>query len=176
MRYKTFQFFLLLLFGFAFSQTQVELKQKESIDKYSDAIDKNASVKKYKFIVKEKEKDIQYKYEKKGNEFVKMSREWSIKNGIYKETYTYHFLIKNGKKIYASEGITYQNYNDAEDLSGWSVQFWLQDDKVIYTTSLGHGKTEMDDWDYNLELKENFAYMLKTVKDFDNKRKLKEIK
>ena len=46
MRYKTFQFFLLLLFGFAFSQTQVELKQKESIDKYSDAIDKNASVKK----------------------------------------------------------------------------------------------------------------------------------
>jgi len=40
-------------------------------------------------------------------------------------------------------------------------------------TSLGHGKTEMDDWDYESELKENFNYMLKKVKEFDKNRLVK---
>ena len=176
MKLKLIQFLLLLLSVLAFSQSKTELKKKESIDQYADTLEKDKGIKKYQFIVKGKDKEITYKYEKKGDKFVKMSRQWEIKNGAYKETYSYHFLMKDEKKIYASEGITYQNYKDPEDLSGWSVQFWLENNQVIYTTSLGHGKTEMDDWDYNKELKENFEYMLKTVKTFDKKKESKEKK
>ncbi|MFC6266820.1 hypothetical protein [Frigoriflavimonas asaccharolytica] len=168
--------FLFFLFGFAYSQTTAELKQKKSIDYYSDAIEKDKSVKKYKFTVIGSDKNILYKYEKKSNEIVKISRNWDEKDGDYKATYSYDFVMKNESKIYAQEGITYQNYNDSEDISIWNVKFWLKNDKVIFTTSLGHGKTEMDDWDYEKELKENFNYMLKTVKNYDNKRMLIEKK
>lgn len=39
--------------------------------------------------------------------------------------------------------------------------------------SMGHGKTEMDDWDYEKELKENFNYMLKKVQEKDKTIKKK---
>ena len=55
-------------------------------------------------------------------------------------------------------------------MGGWSCTFWINKNKVINLTSHGHGKTESDEWDYELELKDNFNYMLKTVKEFDNNR------
>ena len=40
-------------------------------------------------------------------------------------------------------------------------------------TSLGHGKTETDDWDYEKELKENFNYMIEKVRKMDKNNKKK---
>ena len=55
-------------------------------------------------------------------------------------------------------------------MGGWKCTFWINKNKVINMTSLGHGKTELDDWDYDLELNDNFNYMLKTMKEFDKNR------
>lgn len=169
MRFKLSILISILVFGFAFSQSKEVLRVVENINKYSEAIDKDPKVIEYKFEVKGKDKTILYQYSKKGNEIVKISREWKGDSNDWWELYRDYFLLENGERIFAIQSITYTNMSDAKDIIGWSSTFWI-DKKVIHMVSLGHGKSEMDDWDYELELKDNFNYMLKTVKEFDKKR------
>ncbi len=171
MKLKIFFFLFILVFGLGFSQSKTDLIEVENINKYSEIINKDSKITKYQFQVKGKNKTIHYQYEKKGNEIVKISREWKQNSNNWWELYNDYFLLKNGEKVLASQSITYTNMSDAEDIIGWSVRFWIHNNKVINSTSLGHGKTEMDDWDYELELKDNFNYMLKTVKNYDKNRK-----
>ena len=170
MKLKIFLLLNILVFGFAFSQSKSDLIIVENINRYSEAIDKDLKVIEYKFEVKAKDKTILYQYGKKGNEIVKISREWKEDRDNYTDTFTDYFLVRNGEKIYATQSIIYTNTSDAEDIGGWSCTFWIDKNKVIDMTSLGHGKTESDDWDYEMELKNNFNYMLKTVKAFDKNR------
>jgi|GEM_PF-5852053 len=173
MKLKLFILISVLVFGFALSQSKAEMELVKSINQYSDAIDKDPKVVDYQFKVKGKKKTIIYKYSKKGNEIVTISREWKENSNNWWELYRDYFLLKNGVRVFASQSITYTNMSDAEDIIGWSVRFWIDKNKVINMTSLGHGKTEMDDWDYELELKENFNYMLKKVNEFDKNRLVK---
>jgi len=172
MKLKIFFLLFVLVFGLGFSQSKADLIEVENINKYSEIIDKDSQITKYQFQVKGKKKTIHYHYEKKGNEIVKISREWKENSNNWWELYNDYFLLKNGERVFASQSITYTNMSDAEDIIGWSVSFWIDKNKVIHMTSLGHGKTEMDDWDYESELKENFNYMLKTVKNYDKNRKV----
>ena len=48
--------------------------------------------------------------------------------------------------------------------------FWIEDNKVIYMNSLGHGKTEDENWDYEKEIRENFNFMMKTIRKHQNKK------
>ncbi|KFC23816.1 hypothetical protein [Epilithonimonas lactis] len=169
MRLKLSILISILVFGFAFSQSKEVLVVVENINKYSKVIDKDPKVIEYKFEVKGKDKTILYQYSKKGNEIVKISREWKRDSNDWWELYRDYFLLKNGERIFAIQSITYTNMSDAKDIIGWSSTFWI-DKKVIHMVSLGHGKSEMDDWDYELELKDNFNYMLKTAKEFDKNR------
>lgn len=169
MRFKLSILISILVFGFAFSQSKQVLAVVENINQYSEAIDKDKEVIEYKFEVKGKDKTILYQYSKKGNEIVKISREWKENSNNWWELYRDYFLLKNEERIFAVQSITYKNMSDAEDIIGWSSTFWINK-KVIHMVSLGHGKSEMDDWDYESELKENFNYMLKTVKEFDKNR------
>ena len=160
---------LLLIFGISFSQSKTDLAAADKINQYADRIDKDSSRAKYTFEIPAKGKLIRYEYEKEGNEIIKMTRKWDENNGKYTDTYSDYFLLKNEAKVLALQSITYKNKSDATDIGGWNCKFWIKNDRVINMTSLGHGKTERDDWDYELELKENFSYMLKTVKNFDKK-------
>ena len=92
-------------------------------------------------------------------------------NLLYKNTNVHFTSIGKGKAVVLIHGFL-------ENSTMWNQisQELSKKYRIICIDLLGHGKTEMDDWDYNLELKENFEFMLKTVKDFDNKRKLKEKK
>lgn len=175
MRLKFSILISILVFAFAFSQSKEVLRVVENINQYSEAIDKEPKVTEYKFEVKGKDKTILYQYSKKGNEIVKISREWNEDKDNYTNTFTDYFLLKDGQRVYATQNIVYTNKSDAEDMGGWKCFFWINKSKVINMTSLGHGKTELDDWDYELELKDNFNYMLKTVKEFD-KNPLAKIK
>lgn len=170
MRLKLSILISILVFGFAFSQSKEVLAVVENINQYSEAIDKDPKVIEYKFEVKGKVKTILYQYSKKGNEIIKISREWNEDKDNYTNTFTDYFLLKDGQSFYATQNIVYTNKSDAEDMGGWKCIFWINKSKVINMTSLGHGKTELDDWDYELELKDNFNYMLKTVKEFDKNR------
>lgn len=173
MKLKLFLILSILLFGRFLSQSKTDLIETENINKYSEIIDKDSTIVEYQFEIKNKSKIVKYKYSKKGNEIVKIFREWKENNGNYIDTYTDYFLLKNEERVYANQSIIFKNKSDEEDIGGWSCTFWLKKDKVIHMTSLGHGKTETDDWDYEKELKENFDYMLKKVREKDKKIKQK---
>ena len=173
MKFKLFLILNILLFGIVFAQSKAESLEIENINKYSETIDKDSNVTEYQFKVKNKNKIVQYQYSKKGNEIVKISREWKENNGKYIDTYTDYFLLKNGESVYANQSIVFKNNSDDEDMGGWSCTFWIHKNKVIHMTSLGHGKTETDDWDYEKELKENFNYMIEKVRKMDKNNKKK---
>lgn len=173
MKLKLFLILSILLFGRLSSQSKAELIDVENINKYSEIINKDSRIVEHQFEVKSKSKIVKYKYSKKGNEIVKMSREWNQDNGNYIDTYTDYFLLKNGERVYADQSIVFNDRSNKEIMGGWSCTFWIHKNKVIHMTSLGHGKTEMDDWDYEKELKENFNYMLKIVREKDKTIKQK---
>lgn len=173
MKFKLFLMLSTLFFGIAFSQSKADSLEIENINKYSETINKDSKIAEYQFEVKNKNKNVQYRYSKKGNEIVEISREWKENNGNHVDTYTDYFLLKNGERVYANQNFTYHNKSDNEIMGGWGCRFWINKNKVIHMTSLGHGKTERDDWDYEKELKENFDYMLKKVREKDKTIKQK---
>lgn len=171
MKVKISFLLFLLVFGISFSQSTAELSEIKRIDQYSEKIDSDKNVKKYKFDVKAKDKTIHYSYQKKGNTIVTLSREWQEKKGDLMYTFSDKFLLENGNKIFAYQTESWKA-ND-EDEYGWYCRFYIKNNKVFYMPSMGHGKTEMDDWDYEKELKENFNYMLKKVQEKDKTIKKK---
>lgn len=66
----------------------------------------------------------------------------------YKEPFLYEetYFEKNGKLVYAIEWEIYQ-CNSFNDISVWKCQYFFQNGKLINHNSLGHSKTERDDWD-----------------------------
>lgn len=163
MKVKVSFLLFLLVFGISFSQSTAELSEIKRIDKYSEKIDSDKNVKKYKFDVKAKDKTIHYSYQKKGNTIVKLSREWQEKNGDLMYTFSDKFLLENGKKVFAYQTESWKANDESE--YGWYCRFYIKNNKVFYMPSMGHGKTEDDTWDYEKELKENFNYMLKKVQE-----------
>lgn len=98
-----------------------------------------------------------------------------MKYGQSIDTYLQYFYLEKGRRVFAEDAINFQNKTNTLDVGGWNVRFWIKKNKVVYITSLGHGKTEDSDWDYEKELKEIFEFMLKTVKKEDAKKKTSKI-
>lgn len=170
MKCKFLNTLIFLCFGIVFSQSKTEELEINRIDHYVEKINKDTRVRQFKFDVKGKNATIHYSYYKKNNEFVRISREWDEQRENYIYSYSDDFVIENGKKVYASQNETWKLKTDFENLSGWYCQFYIKNNVVFHMPSMGHGKTELDDWDYEKELKENYAYMLKTVKTYDKKK------
>ncbi|MDG4717354.1 hypothetical protein, partial [Winogradskyella marincola] len=60
---------------------------------------------------------------------------------LYEEVY----YEQNGELIYAEESIKYMPINHYT-LQPWTCQFYAENGKLISLMSLGHGKTEDDEW------------------------------
>ena len=63
------------------------------------------------------------------------------KTDFYEEVY----YEQNGELIYAEESIKYMPINHYA-LQPWTCQFYAEKGKLISLMSLGHGKTESDEW------------------------------
>lgn len=87
--------------------------------------------------------------------------------------YTDYYLLKNGKILIATQNI--ESKNIEIEISGWNCKFWIKDNKVIDMISLGQGKTELDVWNYEKEINDNFNYMMKIImkNEIDRQRKTK---
>ena len=77
-----------------------------------------------------------------------MEIESTIKNEYNKEIY----YSKNGELLYAKEIHRYLDKN-GEILSNWECELFIKDGKLYSEISLGHGKTELDDWNPNIIFK-----------------------
>ena len=138
---------------------------RNTIEVYKDQIQNDASIYIHKFSIKRNGQTIQYEYKKYRDQIVEINRSWeNLEKDNYKTTTYQSFILQNEKKVYGYESIMYQSTQDTEDTGGWSCSFWIKDDKVVYMTSLGHGKTELDNWNYEKELKHNFKKMMKDVR------------
>ncbi|GGF69609.1 hypothetical protein SAMN05444281_1026 [Wenyingzhuangia marina] len=59
--------------------------------------------------------------------------------------YTEVYFEENGELIYAEESIKYMPINHFV-LQPWTCQFYTEKGKLVSLMSLGHGKTEDDEW------------------------------
>lgn len=74
-----------------------------------------------------------------GNRIIRI--ESHEKNELYEEVY----FEKNGDLIYAEESIKYMPINHYV-VQPWICQFYAEQGKLISLMSLGHGKTEDEEW------------------------------
>lgn len=176
MKINSLVILLLFFFGTAASQSKQESAVIKNIDHYVSSIENDKEVKTQRFEVNGNGKLIKYEYKKKQNQIISISREWDEKNGAYIDHYGDYFILKNLNRVYASQSISYTNKSNLEDFGGWTCQFWFRNNKVLNMRSHGHGKTELDNWDYEKEMKDNFNYMMKTIKNFDKNLPLKDKK
>jgi len=82
----------------------------------------------------------------KVHELDKHTSAWSISKQSDGMHYIEIYIIKNSELIYAFEEIQYHPFGSDES-SIWRCEYFIFDERVFDYVSLGHGKTEEDDWD-----------------------------
>ena len=68
--------------------------------------------------------------------------EWHQGDTYYQEIY----FEKNGDLIYAKETENYMPKNQVTQMQ-WNCEFFTKNGELLTVISLGHGKTESDEWD-----------------------------
>ena len=87
--------------------------------------------------------NISYRYLEDRTGYVKISRQFSRKNDTTQQS----FYLKNGELIYATETIiSYYTENHQTDSITWSGDFYFSRGKLIHHITLGHGKSESENW------------------------------
>ena len=171
MKRKLFIFMFLGYFGWLFSQIQYDSLKIRNINQYVSKVENDKSKKAKKFSVVTKEnKKINYEFVEKNGQIVKISRTWKTENNGWEEITREQYILKEEKMVFAFQGTESYLKTDRENQYGWSCNFWIEDNKVIYMNSLGHGKTEDENWDYEKEIRENFNFMMKTIRKHQNKK------
>lgn len=69
-----------------------------------------------------------------------------IKSHATEQLYEEIYFLKEEALIYAEESINYTPINHFVQ-QVWKCHYYIEDDKIISISSLGHGKTEDDNWD-----------------------------
>ncbi|WP_298546554.1 hypothetical protein [uncultured Aquimarina sp.] len=153
--------FVLCSIGYSFSQDQREIEQKlrdsihnEFINIYSDYIhySKNG-------VTNFNGKTEFWKIYELQNENRIIQIESHSEGTYFQEIY----FEKNGKLVYAKETQNYTPINSFEQMA-WNCEFYIKDDKVITTMSLGHGKTEDEEWDENMIIEMYFKRLVEIEK------------
>ena len=96
---------------------------------------------------------------KNGNRIIKI--ESHEKETYYQEIY----FEKNGELVYAKETENYMPKNHFTQMS-WNCEFYAKNGELIALISLGHGKTEDEEWnpDVIFEMYKNRLTELKRIK------------
>lgn len=82
-------------------------------------------------------------------QFTFINVEYKIDSAVYSEKY----YLKNGSLIYAYESeLLYFPSLKIDDPSTWAGDFYFANNKMIDYVTLGHGKSEKDDWDPEKEI------------------------
>lgn len=116
-----------------------------------------------------KQKGITYRYwlYKKG--LFKIEKQWSEKtpdNHILENAYQYY--LDKGKLTKACESELLLVNGNRDDVNVWSATSYFKADRLVYMQSLGHGKTEDEEYDIEKETVYHFrklkTFLLKQLK------------
>ncbi|NNF00408.1 MAG: hypothetical protein HKN25_15415 [Pyrinomonadaceae bacterium] len=133
------------------AQEKVDQSLIASINKFVDQADNRFSRSHNRIEIESKtSKDkplmVVHLFTMRGNQIERLTIEFLQED--YKEIETYYF--EEGNLVLAREA---QWTKDNEDVwwDPWSAGIYVSKGKVIFITSVGHGKTEDDDWKPNPE-------------------------
>jgi hypothetical protein len=144
---------LLCFFSVSFGQLLVE--QKSTIDEAVEAIDADKANAAFSFNITAMKKffhKIYYQYQTRHNNIVKIERRFKLHNDSTLQT----FYFKNTQLIYATELITsYYGEKTKPDSMVWGGNYYFLKTKLLDFITLGHGKSETDDWNPRQEVLAN---------------------
>ena len=160
---KNLLLLLMLLVTFKLSaQYGEDLVYKKKIDDWSNSLE----AKKDKKVNSFTKNNVTYTYwlvDGKLFHFetkkTKQDQEWIYESG-------YSFYQKDQKLVHSFEYDTVTKINDKDNVSGWNCQMYFLGKNVKYITSLGHGKTEDDNYDLEGETIKKFNEVRKTIEDY----------
>ncbi len=121
---------------------------KISIDSIVESIDISRSkVVQFKIVALKKVfHRISYEYQTQKGQIIKIERRYAHREDSITQT----FYLKTGQLIYSVERIVSHYGNDS---IVWSGKFYFSKGKLIDHRTLGHGKSETDNWDPETDLK-----------------------
>ena len=148
MRIQSFLFYLLLP-TLCFSQN---LELRKRIDSNVSTIKSNPS-KTSSFTKAERingqETAVHYSFKLINGQLNHIAREYSNKDSSVRQ----HFYSSNSKLVYSTESIT--NYY-GKDSIGWGGSYWFEYGKLKDYETLGHGKSESETWEPEIEVLNNY--------------------
>ena len=123
-----------------------------SIDSMVEKIDRfcKGKTKSYTLIKLKNNKEINEKWQyADSKQFTFINIEYKIDSTVYSEKY----YLKKGSLLYAYESeLRYFPSLKIDDHSTWAGDFYFANNKLINHVTLGHGKSESDDWDPEKEI------------------------
>jgi hypothetical protein len=147
--------FIILLFSFSVSFGQSLMEQKSTIDAAVEAIDTDKANAAFNFNITSTKKvfhKIYYQYQSRQGSIVKIERRFKLHNDSTIQT----FYFKNAQLIYATELITsYYGEKNKPDSMVWGGNYYFSKNKLIDFITLGHGKSETDEWNPQQEVLAN---------------------
>ena len=146
---------IILLCSFSVSSGQSLMEQKSSIDAAVDAINADKANAAFSFNITAMKKvyhKIYYQYQTRHNQIVKIERRFKFQNDSTLQT----FYFKNAQLIYATEHITsYYGEKNKPDSMVWGGNYYFVKNKLVDLVTLGHGKSETDEWNPQQEVLAN---------------------
>lgn len=118
------------------------------------------------FVLKINGVNKTFEYQENRKFLDKFSCSWKTSKNKYTTTTTQVFELKNGKLKTASESIAYENDVDKKDIGGWGANYKFKNGKLIDYSTLGHGKSENEDWNPETEVLSNYKTILKRINEF----------
>ena len=139
--------FILAVFSFRISFCQTKNIEKLVIDSIVANIDNDHNLQGHVFKIQALKKVlhfIDYRYLANKTAIVKIDRRFKNRgDSVYQL-----FYFRNNKLIYCTETIiSYYNQHNVQDTMTWSGSFYFSDGKLIDYVTLGHGKSETEEWD-----------------------------
>jgi hypothetical protein len=119
-------------------------------------------------------KDFSVKTKNKNGENIIENFSYSINNGkveVLKVNFQdgilffeEEFFIRNGEPVFAYEKETATK--DDEVIHEWSGEYYFEDGKIFDIETLGHGKSETDDWEPEKEIPKLYRKRIKQLNNY----------
>ncbi len=130
-------------------------KQKTAIDSIVSSIELDQGKISYRFSVKSPRKalnNIKYHYQTKKGSIVKITRNFGVLNDSTEQVFYFNY----GQLIFTTEVISsYEDEKRTEVSLVWTGEYYFTKGKLIYYITNGHGKSETEDWNPQLEVMNN---------------------
>lgn len=139
-------------------QTTATTYTIEKIDSIVSKIDSVARLKHRVFNLKKQYRGNTYtekwSYLRDAKYLLYFQVNYTLDSNDYEEEY----YLTNGGLIYATEKEVMRFPSmDPVDSIGWSGVFYFSAHKLLYQRTLGHGKSEMDNWDPEKEIRVRYS-------------------